>query len=53
MSVQVMYRDASRGMNAAPAEYAQSGYEASFGSYQIEDERTLSAFMLREHSCGR
>ena len=41
MSVQVMYRDTSRGINATPAQYSQGGYEASFGSYQIEDERTF------------
>ena len=41
LSVQVMYRDASRGIKAAPVQYSQRGYEASFGSYQIEDERTF------------
>ena len=41
MSVQVMYRDASRRISAAPVQYSQGGYEASFGSYQIEDERTF------------
>ncbi len=43
MSVQVMYRnppaDPQAGTNAAPVQYAQGGYEASYGTYQI-DERT-------------
>jgi hypothetical protein len=34
MSVQVMYQNTA---NAAPTPYAQGGYEASFGSYEIED----------------
>jgi hypothetical protein len=40
MSVQVMYRNPP--LHAASAEYAQSGYEASFGTYAIEDERTFT-----------
>jgi Lipocalin-like domain len=42
MSVQVMYRDAPVGTNAAPVEYAQGGYEASFGRYEIVDAHTFS-----------
>jgi Lipocalin-like domain len=41
MSVQVMYRnpaaDPSKVTNAAPLQYAQGGYEASFGTYQIDE----------------
>jgi len=39
MSVQVMYRNPPAGSGAAPVQYAQGGYEASFGAYMI-DERT-------------
>jgi hypothetical protein len=42
MSVQVMYRTPQGGRRAAPAQYAQGGYEASFGTYQIEDAHTFS-----------
>ncbi len=35
MSVQVMYRNPQAGTNAAPVQYAQGGYEASFGTYEI------------------
>jgi hypothetical protein len=42
MSVQVMYRDAPAGTNAAPVQYAQGGYEASFGRYEIVDAHTFS-----------
>jgi len=41
MSVQVIYRNAQAGTNAAPVQYAQGGYEASFGTYEI-DERAHS-----------
>jgi Lipocalin-like domain len=41
MSVQVMYRNPRAGTIAAPAQYAQGGYEASFGRYEI-DERAHS-----------
>ena len=39
MSVQVMYREPQQGSQTAPVQYAQGGYEASFGRYAI-DERT-------------
>ena len=39
MSVQVMYRSPQSASRAAPAQYAQGGYEASFGTYRI-DERS-------------
>lgn len=37
MSVQVMYRVAETPANAAPVQYAQGGYEASFGRYTIDE----------------
>ncbi len=37
MSVQVMYRNTQPGTSAAPVQYAQGGYEASFGTYQIDE----------------
>lgn len=39
MSVQVMQRNPQPEDQAAPVQYAQGGYEASFGTYAI-DERT-------------
>jgi len=41
MSVQVIFRNPQAGTNAAPVQYAQGGYEASFGTYEI-DERAHS-----------
>jgi hypothetical protein len=37
MSVQVMYRNPQAGNNASPVQYAQGGYEASFGTYEIDE----------------
>lgn len=41
MSVQVMYRkpqsNSHAASNAAPVQYAQGGYEASFGTYEIDE----------------
>ena len=41
MSVQVMYRNpqanSQAATNAAPVQYAQGGYEASFGRYEIDE----------------
>ena len=42
MSVQVMYRNPPLGNKPAPSQYAQGGYEASFGRYQIDDARTFT-----------
>jgi len=42
MSVQVMYRNAPSGNGAAPEQYAQGGYEASFGRYEINDAHTFT-----------
>ena len=39
MSVQVMYRQPQQGSQAGTVQYAQGGYEASFGTSEI-DERT-------------
>ncbi len=35
MSVQVMYRNPQAATQAEPVQYAQGGYEASFGTYEI------------------
>jgi hypothetical protein len=36
MSVQVMYRNPQAGTPGGPVQYAQGGYEASFGRYEID-----------------
>lgn len=36
MSVQVMYRNPRAGGQGGPVQYAQGGYEASFGTYSID-----------------
>ncbi|HET6900137.1 MAG TPA: lipocalin-like domain-containing protein [Vicinamibacteria bacterium] len=35
-SVQVMYRTPQAGTAAAPVQYAQGGYDATFGRYQVD-----------------
>ena len=42
MSVQVMYRNPPQASGTAPVQYAQGGYEASFGRYEIDDGRTFT-----------
>jgi hypothetical protein len=42
MSVQVMYRNPQGGTGTAPVQYAQGGYEASFGRYEINDTQTFT-----------
>ncbi len=42
MSVQVMYRNPNSGGQAAPVQYAQGGYEASFGRYEINDDQKFT-----------
>jgi hypothetical protein len=42
MSVQVMFRNPKPETSAAPVQYAQGGYEASFGRYQIDDAHTFT-----------
>jgi hypothetical protein len=37
MSVQVMYQNPAPSSSAAPTHYAQSGYEASYGRYEVND----------------
>jgi hypothetical protein len=37
MSVQVMYRNSQTGGQGGPVQYAQGGYEASFGTYRIDE----------------
>jgi len=44
MSVQVMYRTPQTGGQAGPVQYAQGGYEASFGTYQIEENSHTFVF---------
>jgi Lipocalin-like domain len=39
MSVQVIFKNPPAAPNAASVQYAQGGYEASFGTYEV-DERT-------------
>ena len=36
MSVQVMYRSPQAGTPSGPVQYAEGGYEASFGRYEID-----------------
>ena len=42
ISVQVMYRNPQAANSAAPVQYTQGGYEASFGTYYIDDARSFS-----------
>jgi Lipocalin-like domain len=42
MSVQVMYQNAQAASQSGPVQYAQGGYEASFGTYRIDDQRTFT-----------
>ena len=42
MSVQVMERNPQAQAAAGPAQYSQGGYEASFGTYQIESSHTFT-----------
>jgi Lipocalin-like domain len=48
MSVQVMYRNPPASLqataNAAPVQYAHDGYEASFGTYQIDESAHTFTF---------
>ena len=44
MSVQVMYRNAQTGGQAGPVQYAQGGYEASFGTYQVDENSHTFVF---------
>ena len=42
MSVQVMYRNPQTGGQAGPMQYAQGGYEASSGTYHINNAHTFT-----------
>ena len=48
MSVQVMYRNQQANpqtaTGAAPVQYAEGGYEASFGTYEIEERAHTFTF---------
>jgi hypothetical protein len=44
MSVQVMYRNPQTGGQAGPVQYAQGGYEASFGRYEIDENSHTFTF---------
>ena len=44
MSVQVMYRNSQAESNAAPVQYAQGGYEASYGTYEIDESTQTFTF---------
>jgi len=52
MSVQVMFRNPQSRTKAAPVPYAQGGYEASFGTYQINENAHTSLFTSRAHWYG-
>jgi hypothetical protein len=43
MSVQVMYRN-PQPVSVAPVQYAQGGYEASFGAYEIDESNHTFTF---------
>jgi len=51
MSVQVMYRD-PQAHQSGSAQYAQGGYEASFGTYEVTSALRPSPFTWRAHWCG-
>ena len=42
MAVQVMYRNPPASSANAPVQYAQAGYEASFGRYEFGDSHTFT-----------
>src|SRR5579863_3090133 len=42
MSVQVMERNPQTQTAAGPEQYSQGGYEASFGTYEIDDAHTFT-----------
>ncbi len=44
MSVQVMYRNPQPGPRAGPVQYAQGGYEASFGRYEVDERAHTFTF---------
>jgi hypothetical protein len=44
MSVQVLYRNLQTGGQSGPVQYAQGGYEASFGTYHIDENAHTFTF---------
>ena len=44
MSVQVMYRNPQTGGQGGPVQYAQGGYEASVGTYQVDESSRTFIF---------
>jgi hypothetical protein len=44
MAVQVMYRNPQAGTSGGPVQYAQGGYEASFGRYAIDERARTFTF---------
>ncbi len=46
MSVQVMYKNPPAGSNTAPVQYAQGGYEASFGTYELDQRGHRFTFYI-------
>jgi len=44
MSVQVMYRHPQTGGQHVPVQYAQGGYEASFGTYLVDENNHTFTF---------
>ena len=42
MSVQVMYRNPQPASQSGPVRYAQGGYEASYGTYEINDAHAFT-----------
>ena len=44
MSVQVMYKNPPAGTSSAPVQYAQGGYEASYGTYEIDESTHTFSF---------
>jgi hypothetical protein len=44
MSVQVMYRNPQPRPGAGPVQYAQGGYEASFGRYEVDERAHTFTF---------
>ena len=44
ISVQVMYRNPQTGRPAGPVQYVQGGYEASFGTYKLNEAASTFTF---------
>jgi hypothetical protein len=44
MSIQVMFKNPPTANNTAPVQYTQGGYEASFGTYEIDESTHTFSF---------